>query len=129
MTREARLAQLPWKSVVCGYGTTYRHAGSDTQKGVAGIHRVLRQRGFANIVTVFSLVNMASVCQLLSQECSRGASHACWNGRILLDPTTFSFSLALVLDIFGLATTEIKRRLFPYPENFWAYDRIPGLLT
>jgi len=64
---------------------------------------------------------MASVCQLLSQEPSRGASHACWNGRIVSDPTTFSFSLALVADVFSLAATNTEWLTFPLPGEF------PGL--
>jgi hypothetical protein len=55
---------------------------------------------------------MASVCQLLSQECSRGASHACWDVRIVLDPTTFSFSLALVADTFGWDAIYIDEATF-----------------
>jgi hypothetical protein len=76
----------------------------------------------------FSLVNMASVCQLLSQECSRGASHACWDGCIVLDPTTFSFSLALVTDAFGPDATNIDEATFLLSGKYsQTYDCSPVL--
>lgn len=71
----------------------------------------------------FSLVNMVSVCQLLSQECSRGASRACANGRIVLDPTMFSLSLVLVADAFGQDAINIEEATFLLPGKF------PGVQT
>lgn len=71
---------------------------------------------------------MASVCQLLGQEYSRGASHACANCLIRCNPTTFSLSLALVANAFGVDAINVEEvGVSSCPENFQYYHWIPRL--